>query len=185
MHGWKGWKKPCGKIDRGHHRHIRMDRIWFYDLFWYWDSQTDNAEGKVERQIGVPHWVGSALCEWILTEKGKIVASTTVQHVTQYEAENPKIQQSIINYHMKLESVIGADGFMLDIDGMNAFINEEDPSQEKENVWDETYQGLPDSTKLDNVVDKENVEEVVSFLALRYVYWMNKGEKLWPESTSL
>ena len=86
---------------------------------------------------------------------------------------------------MKLESVIGADGFMLDIDGMNAFINEEDPSQEKENVWDETYQGLPDSTKLDNVVDKENVEEVVSFLALRYVYWMNKGEKLWPESTSL
>ena len=49
MHGWKGWKNPCGKIDRGHHRHIRMDRIWFYDLFWYWDIQTDNAEGKVER----------------------------------------------------------------------------------------------------------------------------------------
>ena len=26
-HGWKGWMNPYGKIDRGHHGHIRMDII--------------------------------------------------------------------------------------------------------------------------------------------------------------
>ena len=30
----------------------------------------------------VSHWVGSALYYWILTEKGKIIARTTVQHAT-------------------------------------------------------------------------------------------------------
>ena len=44
---------------------------------------------------------------------------------------------------MTLESAFFTDEFMLDLDGMDAFINEEVTSQEGEDVWEEPYQGLP------------------------------------------
>ena len=81
----------------------------FKNLCCYWDNQTDKTEGKIGRCIGVSYWVGSAICYWVLTEKVNIIVRTTVQYVTQYESENPEIQQSIRNYHMILESSIGAD----------------------------------------------------------------------------
>ena len=62
---------------------------------------------------------------------------------------------------MTIESAIGADGFMSDLDGMDAFINEEVPSQEEEDVWEEPYQILPDSPDMDDVVYQENDEKYV------------------------
>ena len=43
---------------------------------------------------------------------------------------------------MTLESAIGADEFMSDLDIMDAFINKEVPSHEEEDVWKEPYQGI-------------------------------------------
>ena len=37
---------------------------------------------------------------------------------------------------MELEFAIGSDEFMLDIDGIDSFINEEVLSQEEEDVWE-------------------------------------------------
>ena len=54
----------------------------FYDRVWYWDNQYDLSEPKLGRWLGVSHRVGSALCCWILSLKGKIYARTTVQHNT-------------------------------------------------------------------------------------------------------
>ena len=101
----------------------------FINLCMYWDNQNDNTEGNICIWIGVSHRLGSALCYWVLTEKGKIIARTTIQPVTKYETENPLIQQIIRNYHLTLESAIAADEFMSDPDGMDAFINKEVPSQ--------------------------------------------------------
>ena len=50
---------------------------------------------------------------------------------------------------------------MLDLNGMDAFINEEVPSQEEEDVWQKPYQGFPDSPDMVNVVDQENYEKTV------------------------
>ena len=55
---------------------------------------------------------------------------------------------------MTLESTIGADKFMLDLDGMDSFINDEVLSQEEEDIWEESYQELPDSPNMDNDVDQ-------------------------------
>ena len=44
---------------------------------------------------------------------------------------------------------------------MDTFINKEVMSQEEEDFWEEPYQGLPDSTDRDNVVDQENVKKDV------------------------
>ena len=91
----------------------------------------------IGRCIGFSNRVGSALCYWVLTEKLNIVARTTVQHVTRDEAENSEIQQNINNYHMTLESAIGADEFILDIDGTDALFNKGVLSQEEEDLWEE------------------------------------------------
>ena len=84
----------------------------FYNLFWYWENQTDKIEGNIGRCIGVSNRVVSALCYWVLTETGNIISRTTVQHVTRYESENPKIQHIIRKYHTTIESVIGTYEFM-------------------------------------------------------------------------
>ena len=62
---------------------------------------------------------------------------------------------------MTLESVIGADEFMLYLGGMNEFINKEVPSQKEEDVWEEPHQGLPDSPEMDDVVNQENDEKAI------------------------
>jgi hypothetical protein len=47
------------------------------------------------RWLGVAHRVGSNLCYWILTSAGKVVARTTVQHVTEIELLDPAIKKRV------------------------------------------------------------------------------------------
>ena len=51
----------------------------FYDLCWYWDSI--ESKRKIGCWLGVSHRVGSAMCYWILSDTGNVLARTTVQHV--------------------------------------------------------------------------------------------------------
>ena len=57
---------------------------------------------------------------------------------------------------MTLQSSIVADEFMSDLDGMDAFINEEVPSQEEECFWEEINQRLTYYHEIDDVADQEN-----------------------------
>ena len=50
---------------------------------------------------------------------------------------------------------------MLDINGMGIFFNEDVPSQEEDDVWDEPYQVLLYYPDIDNIVDQENSEKAV------------------------
>ena len=85
-----------------------------------------------------------------------IIARTTVQHVTRGESKTPETKQILMNYNMILESSIGADEFMLNLYTMDAIINKEFITQEQEDVWEESYQGLSDSPNMENVMDQEN-----------------------------
>ena len=98
-------------------------------------NNTDNTEGNSGRLIGVSHWLGNALCYWVLTEEGNIIARNILQHITRDEAENPEIQKSTSNYHIKLESDIGADYFLSYLCSMDELINKEVPSQQEEDFW--------------------------------------------------
>ena len=55
----------------------------FYDPIWYLDRPSSPDNVKIGRWLGVAHRIGSSLCYWILTATGKVIARTTVQHVTQ------------------------------------------------------------------------------------------------------
>ncbi len=57
----------------------------FYDRVWYWDqAKTDinNEQALQGRWLGITHRVGSDMTYWILTESGRVIARSTVQHVT-------------------------------------------------------------------------------------------------------
>ena len=106
-----------------------------------------------------------------------MISHTILQNVTRYEAENPEIQQSIINYHMTLQSYIGTDEFMSYINVIDALFKEGVTSQEEGDVWQEPHHGLPDSPYMDDAIKKmfkRPLTPIISFSVLRYVSLMNK-----------
>ena len=43
---------------------------------------TTEEQSKIGRWLGIAHRVGSDMTYWILTESGKVIARSTVQHIT-------------------------------------------------------------------------------------------------------
>jgi hypothetical protein len=69
----------------------------FYDWIWYHDPPDTMAETteeirKLGKWLGVANRVGSALTYWVLTEAAKVIARSTVQHVTAQEQLNDDIK---------------------------------------------------------------------------------------------
>ena len=93
--------KVLSRISRGHSERPGLEELtgntidiseWldfsFYDLVWYWDKPkpTNDRDAKLlGRWLGVAHRVGSSLCYWVLTESGKVLTRTTIQHITNDE----------------------------------------------------------------------------------------------------
>jgi len=81
----------------------------FFDLVWYHVAANDTttANRRLGRWLGISHRVGSDMCYWILTEAGKVLSSTTVQHVTSADTTNPETQRLITmfttNVHRRLD----------------------------------------------------------------------------------
>ena len=57
----------------------------FYDLVWWLDRLTKpnftNHTRRLARWLGVLHRVGSDLCYWLITDSGKVISMTSVEHV--------------------------------------------------------------------------------------------------------
>ena len=64
----------------------------FYDLVWYHVATSDITLGnhQLGRWLGLLHCIGSNLSYWILTQSGKVISSTMVQHVVK-EASNDQL----------------------------------------------------------------------------------------------
>ena len=82
----------------------------FYDLVWYWDQAkptNDKDLRRLGRWLGVAHTVGSSMCYWELTETGKVIARTTVQHVTNSETRDKVMSDRVstfdVNIHQRLK----------------------------------------------------------------------------------
>ena len=84
--------------------HTRIERItgdtvdiseWlefkFYDICQYWDVPNTEDNPKIGRWLGVSHRVGTEMSYWVLTNTGKIISRTTVQHLSTTEADMPHI----------------------------------------------------------------------------------------------
>ena len=65
----------------------------FFDLVWFWkDAKMDMTDEKAQfgYWLGVSQNVGSVLTYWILTESGKVIARSTVHHVTREDLLDPQ-----------------------------------------------------------------------------------------------
>jgi hypothetical protein len=49
----------------------------------------------VGRWLGIAHQIGSSMTCWVLTKSGKVIARSTVQHITTTDMAQPAIQKSV------------------------------------------------------------------------------------------
>jgi hypothetical protein len=62
----------------------------------------------------VANRVGSALTYWILTEAAKVIARSTVQHVTAYEQMNDDIKARMNHFQTQIMQRLDETGFVID-----------------------------------------------------------------------
>ncbi len=138
----------------------------FYDICWYWDPSGGDEKRKIGRWLGVSHHVGSALCYFIVTEKGQVISRTSVQHFTKEDVEQPEIQQALRDFHLKLHTSIRDDATVMTQDII--FYRDDEPdnttgdSANTNNTGqEENYFGLPDSINIDDVIDNSSPESAL------------------------
>ena len=68
--------------------------------------------------LGVSHRVGSALCYWIISDKGKVISHTTIKHLT---SDNQRY-----DYHGLIGAALGIDDFGNSFNGYENFITDDD-----------------------------------------------------------
>jgi hypothetical protein len=110
----------------------------FYDLVWYWDRpdkpSINDETRKLARWLGVSHRVGSDLCYWLITESGKIISRTSVEHVTRDDYLEPDTEKKIKDFNtaleerlddknFKVEGNIGPNDWLLDIENEKYDLN--------------------------------------------------------------
>ena len=90
------------------------DFAW-YDWCWYLDTDADFSEGprKMARWLGVAHCIGQALCYYIITARGQVLARTTVQPFTNEEMRSPDNKLKMKEFDMKLNTSIRNDEFVI------------------------------------------------------------------------
>ena len=81
--------------------------------------------------LGVPHRIGSALCYYIQSNKGKLLSHTTVQHLTADEPRNPNIHERVRDYHGLLEDKFVSEDFGTSLYDYEFFINDDEEGTEK------------------------------------------------------
>jgi hypothetical protein len=70
----------------------------FYDLIWFWNKQkTDMTEDQrlLGHWLRITHRIGSDLTYWILTQNGRVIARSMVQHVMTTDLQQPTIQTKV------------------------------------------------------------------------------------------
>ena len=75
----------------------------FFDVVWYHDNSkgdTTDEQPHLGHWLGIAHRIGSDLCYWVLTKAGKVIARTTVQHVTQQDMDDSGIRERIRQFKL-------------------------------------------------------------------------------------
>lgn len=95
----------------------------FYDLVWYW-STVGEPSRELGRWLGISHRIGSDLCYFILTKAGKVVSTTTLQHVTKaeytdnqalIEAFNSTVEHRLRDNNFRIDNITDGDYLQDDV----------------------------------------------------------------------
>jgi len=102
----------------------------FYDPVWYWrgvHASVGEHAKDFGRYLGVARKVGTGMTYFILTRSGKVIAESSVQHVTREDMENPDIRGQFEQFNTEVKKKLNDENFKLEtVDGEN---NLADPLQ--------------------------------------------------------
>jgi hypothetical protein len=88
----------------------------FYDYVWYWDEKgSDMTEEQrlIGRWLGIAHRVGSDMTYWILTKSGRVIARSTVQHITTTDMQQESIRQLMNVFDTSIDARFADEHFVL------------------------------------------------------------------------
>jgi hypothetical protein len=93
----------------------------FYDLVWWLDRPnkpnfTDYTQ-RLARWLGVSHRVGSDLSYWLITESGKIISKTSVEHVTRDDYLQADKKAEIDEFNQRQENSLDDANFAVEGEG--------------------------------------------------------------------
>ena len=129
----------------------------FYDLVWFWDDRECENKPSVGRWLGVSHHIGSALCYYILTDKGEVISRTTVQHIPRDDFLKPEVQASVKEYHASLDLFLGQDQYIYD-QADNEFIRDDMEAPIGSGFTDEELGMMLIAMDVDEYVEADNAE---------------------------
>jgi hypothetical protein len=95
----------------------------------HWDEAKANnmSEGRrlLGRWLGITHRVGSNMTYWIMTQSGRVIARSTVQHVTTSDLSNTAVQEAIENFNNAVNQRLAEEN-QVNIDLGVFYIKDED-----------------------------------------------------------
>ena len=110
----------------------------FYDRVWYWDEKKmdmTEEQAKIGRWIGISHRVGSDMTYWILTESGKVIARSTVQHITTTDMATDAMKTRVATFDENLLTRLDDENFQLALPHHVLYLQDNDAPNEP-NVQD-------------------------------------------------
>jgi hypothetical protein len=73
-----------------------------------------NKQARLGRWLGIAHRVGSDMTYWVLTESGRVIARSTVQHVTITDMATDAIRDRVSNFDATLLTRLSDDNFQIE-----------------------------------------------------------------------
>ena len=112
----------------------------FYDLvYWYDRPKNPDVSDDFRRLaiwLGISHHVGSDICYWLITESGKLISKTSVEHITRNDMLASGTKQQIDTFNMKLDKRLDDTNFI--VDGFagfdSAYLNDVNDDHENQGV---------------------------------------------------
>jgi hypothetical protein len=101
----------------------------FYDRVWYWDQKkTDMTEeqAKIGRWLGIAHRIGSDMTYWVLTESGKVIARSTVQHITTTDMAADAMKARVATFDERLLTRLDDENFQLALPNHVLYLQDDD-----------------------------------------------------------
>ena len=164
------------RIRRGHRQQTGLEMVtgktpdiseWidfeFYDRVWFYDRkkmEMDDTGRKLARWLGVAHRVGSDLCYWLLLSSGKVIARTTVQHVTGEDMLNDDVRRLTDEFDRDVDEQLDDQAFLAEDPDATFFLQDKFDDYDTSGVTttpaDDEYGDMlaPDALEADDMSDE-------------------------------
>jgi hypothetical protein len=101
----------------------------FYGHMWYWDQKKmdmTDEQAKLGRWLGIAQRVGSDMTYWILTESGKVIARSTVQHIAVSDMATDEMKNRVHAFDLRLIERLTDDAFVIPLPDGIFYLQDDD-----------------------------------------------------------